>query len=74
MEKVRKQLKFGKRAIVESMNKSGGMAVMWNNDFKVIEVLTTSFTMEVHILDLEKYMDWWFIAICANTNDQARMN
>ena len=47
---------------------------MWNNEVKVLDVLTTAFTMEVHIMDNETNMDWWFIGIYASTDDQIRRN
>ena len=56
------------------MNKVGEMIVMWNADLEVTEVLTTTFTIEAHILDPDKNMDWWFIGICVNTNDQTKRN
>ncbi|XP_027082201.1 uncharacterized protein [Coffea arabica] len=56
------------------MNKSGGMTVMWNKEVKVLVVLTTAFTMEVHIMDTEINVDSWFIGIYASTDDQIRRN
>ena len=56
------------------MNKVGGMIVTWNTDVKVMEVLTTAFTIEVHILDTNNNMDRWFISINANDDDQIRRN
>ena len=74
MKKVQKQPRFEECVVVESMNKSGGMIVMWNNEVKVLDVLTTAFTMEVHIMDTKTNVDWWFIGIYASTDDQIRRN
>ena len=57
MEKVRKQLRFEDCVVVESMNKSRGMVMMWNTEVKVLEINTTAFTMEAHIMDTEINVD-----------------
>ena len=72
MEKVRRQLRFDEGVVVESMNKAGGMTVMWSFEVRVLEVKTTAFTMEVHIMDTNNNEDWWFIGIYASTDDQIR--
>nr|XP_027124142.1 uncharacterized protein LOC113740822 [Coffea arabica] len=41
---------------------------------EVLEAMTTAFTMELHIMDLDINLDWWFIGIYANTDDQIRNN
>ena len=74
MERIRKQLRFEKCEVVESMNKAGGMMVMWNYEVTVVEIKTTAFTMEIHIMDTDKNVDWWFIGIYASTDDQIRRN
>ena len=56
------------------MNKAGGMAVMWSNEVQVMDVVTTAFTVEVHIMESEANVDWWFIGIYASTDDQIRRN
>ena len=50
-------MRFDECVVVESMNKSGGMTVMWNYDVKVLEVKTTAFIMEIHIMDTDKNVD-----------------
>ncbi|XP_071926170.1 uncharacterized protein [Coffea arabica] len=74
MEKLQKQLRFEESVMVESMNKAGGMAVMWSNEVQVMDVVTTAFTVEVHIMESEANVDWWFIGIYASTDDQIRRN
>ena len=58
MEKVQRKLRFEECVVVESMNKSGGMAILWNPEVKGLEVKTTAFTMEIHIMDTEHDVDW----------------
>ncbi|XP_071905957.1 uncharacterized protein [Coffea arabica] len=72
MEKVQRKLRFEESVVVESMNKSGGMAIFWNTEVKVLEVKTTAFTMEIHIMDTDHDVDWWFIGIYDSTDDQIR--
>ncbi|XP_071926179.1 uncharacterized protein [Coffea arabica] len=72
MEKIRRQLRFDKGVVVASMNKAVGMTVMWSSEVKVLEVRTTAFIMEVHIMDTDNNEDWWFIGIYASTDDQIR--
>ena len=74
MMKVRRQLRFDECVVVEFMNKSSGMIVMWNNEVKVLEVQTTAFTMKIHIMDIDKNVDWWLIGIYVSTNNQVRKN
>ena len=74
MEKVMRQLRYEESVIVKSINKAGEMIVMWDVDIKVTKVLTTTFTIEAHILDPDKNMDWWFIGFCVNANDQTKRN
>lgn len=71
---VKRKLRFDECVVVESMNKAGGMTVMWNNEVKVLDVQTTAFTMEIHIMDLDKNVDWWFIGIYASTDNLVRRN
>ena len=71
-EKLQKKLRFDDGVVVESMNKSGGMTIIWKNEVTVLDVLTTAFTMEVHIMDTETNVDWWFIGLYASTDDQIR--
>ena len=72
MEKVRRQLRFDEGVVVESMNKAGGMTVMWSSKVRVLEVKTTVFTIDVHIMDTDNNEVWWFIGIYASTDDQIR--
>ncbi|XP_071933724.1 uncharacterized protein [Coffea arabica] len=72
MERIRRQLRFEQCEVVESMNKAGGMMVMWNYEVTVVEIKTTAFTMELHIMDTDKNEDWWFIGIYASIDDQIR--
>ena len=54
VENIRKKLNFENSSIVESINRSGGIALMWNKDIKAIEVLQTAFTIEAHLIDQNK--------------------
>ena len=74
MEKLQKQLRFEESVVVESMNKSGGMTVMWSNEVQVMDVVTTAFTVDVHIMESKANVDWWFKGIYASTDDQIRRN
>ena len=56
------------------MNKAGGMAVIWITNVTVLELITTAFTMEVHIMDTDTNLDQWFIGIYVSTDDQIRNN
>ena len=58
--------------VVEAMNRSGGMALMWSNEAKITEVVGTAFTIEAKIEDEEKKESWWFIGIYASSDYQIR--
>ena len=72
MERIRRQLRFDQCEVVESMNKAGGMMVLWNYEVIVMDIKTTAFTMEFQIKDTEKNEDWWFMGIYASTDNQIR--
>ncbi|XP_071923241.1 uncharacterized protein [Coffea arabica] len=72
MEKVKKILDFENSFIVEAMNRIGGMALLWNNEVKISEVLGTTFTIEAKVEDEEKKESWWFIGIYASCDGQIR--
>lgn len=48
---AKKKLDFDELAIVNSIGKAGGLALMWNKDVQIQEALKTSFTIEVLIHD-----------------------
>ncbi|XP_071912179.1 uncharacterized protein [Coffea arabica] len=54
------------------MNKSGGMALLWNNEANILEVQGTAFTIEVKVEDQEKKESWWLIGIYASCDSQVR--
>ena len=72
MEKVKNILRFDEMVVVEAMNKAGGMALLWKDEVKILEVLTTAFTIEAHVEDAEVNSDWWFIGIYASCDNQIR--
>ena len=51
MERLRRQLRFDQCEVVESMNKAGGMMVLWNDEVIVMDIKTTAFTIEFQIKD-----------------------
>ena len=72
MEKVKNILRVDDLVVVEAMNKAGGMALLWKDEVKILEVLTTTFTIEAHVEDLEVNCDWWFVGIYASCEHQIR--
>ena len=40
------------------MNRAGGMTLMWNKNIDVMRVVTTAFTIEAHVKDLNSKEDW----------------
>lgn len=48
------------------------MAMFWAADCKVLNVLSTTSTIEMHILDEEKGEDSWVIGIYASCDDKIR--
>ncbi|XP_027086667.1 uncharacterized protein [Coffea arabica] len=54
------------------MNKAGGMALLWKEDLRIKQVITTAFTIEAQIEDMESKCDWWFVGVYANSEDQVR--
>ncbi|XP_071923131.1 uncharacterized protein [Coffea arabica] len=52
------------------MNKAGGMALLWKEDLRIKQVITTAFTIEAQIEDMESKCDWWFVGVYANSEDQ----
>ena len=63
MEKVKNRLIFEKCYAVEALDRSGGMALMWNNDIKMLEIYHAALTIEIHVQDTDIQIDWWFIGI-----------
>ena len=53
MDRVREKLNFENSCVVESMNRSGGMALMWKDEVKIIKILKIAFTIEAHVEDFE---------------------
>lgn len=74
MEKFKKKLKFEEMVVVEAMEKSGGMTLIWNNNIRMLEVLSSAFTIEAHVVDPETNWDWWFIGIYTSSDAQVRRN
>ena len=72
MDNVKNILKFDEVAIVEAMNKAGGMALMWKDEVKIIQMLRTAFTIETQIEDQESRSEWWFIGVYASCDDRIR--
>ena len=72
MKKVKKILNFDNRFIVEAMNRSGWMALLWTNEVKISVVLSTTFTIEAKVEDEEKKVSWWLIGIYASCDSQVR--
>ncbi|XP_071902137.1 uncharacterized protein [Coffea arabica] len=72
MEKVKNILRFDEMIVVEAMNKAGGLALLWKDEVRIIEVLRTAFTIEAHVEDPEVNTDWWFVGIYASCDDQFR--
>ncbi|XP_071928065.1 uncharacterized protein [Coffea arabica] len=58
MEKVKTILRFDEMTVVEAMNRAGGMTLMWNRNINVMRVVTTAFTIEAHVKDLNSKEDW----------------
>ena len=65
MENVRRKLSFEESIVVEAMNRSGGMALMWRREIKMVRVLQSAFTLEAHLNDQESQQDWWLIGLYA---------
>ncbi|XP_071921851.1 uncharacterized protein [Coffea arabica] len=45
------------------MDRKEGMALFWNKDIEVREVVTTALTIEALVFDPELQIDWWFIGV-----------
>ena len=63
MKKVQKILRFEESVIVEAMDRKEGMALFWNKDVEVKQVVTTALTIEALVLDPDKQIEWWFIGV-----------
>ena len=63
---------FEEAIFVDAMNKAGGMALLWKEDLRIKQVITTAFTIEAQIEDMESKCDWWFVGVYANSEDQVR--
>ena len=63
MRRVQKILRFKESVIVEAMDRKEGMALFWNNDIEVREVVTTALTIEALVFYPELQIDWWFISV-----------
>ncbi|XP_071900933.1 uncharacterized protein [Coffea arabica] len=72
MKKVKNILRFDEMVVVETMNKAGGLALLWKEEVKVLQVLKTAFTIEAHVVDLENNYDWWFVGIYASCDNHIR--
>ena len=72
MENVRRKLGFEESIVVEAMNRSGGMALMWRREVKMVQVLQSAFTLESHLNDQESQQDWWFIGLYASCDALSR--
>ncbi|XP_027171734.1 uncharacterized protein LOC113771340 [Coffea eugenioides] len=57
---------------VESMNRSGGMALMWKEEVKIKQVIKAAFTIEAHVEDRETKTTLWFIGIYASCDNLIR--
>ena len=66
MDRVREKLNFENSCVVESMNRSRGMTLMWKDEVKIKEILKTAFTIEAHVEDFETKTAWLFIGIYAS--------
>lgn len=74
MESVSNILHFDHSIVVDSMNRSGGMALFWKQEVSVIEIKRTTFTIEPHIADNNKQVDWWLIGIYASCDAAIKKN
>nr|XP_027120622.1 uncharacterized protein LOC113737621 [Coffea arabica] len=72
IEKVKRILNFDNCYVIEAMNKSGGMSLMWNEETKVKDIKHSAFTIEVLIEDEEVKQDWWLIGFYASCDKQMR--
>ena len=72
MEKVKKKLNFDNSFVIEAMNRSGGMALLWNNKANILKVQGTAFTIEVKVEDEQKKESQWLIGIYASCDSQVR--
>mgnify|MGYP004707980549 FL=1 len=72
MEKVKKILNFDNCFVVEALNKSGGMCVLWKDDTKVKDIKHSAFTIEVLLEDEDVKKEWWLIGIYASCDKQVR--
>ncbi|XP_071940156.1 uncharacterized protein [Coffea arabica] len=63
MKMVQKILRFEESVIVEAMDRKESMALFWNKDIEVREVVTTALTIEALVFDPELQIDWWFIGV-----------
>ncbi|XP_071906102.1 uncharacterized protein [Coffea arabica] len=72
MEKVKNILRFENSFIVEAMNKTGGMTILWNNEVKISEVQASAFTIEAKVEDEEKRESWWFVGVYASCDSHIR--
>ena len=74
MKKVKAITRFDEMIAVEAMNRAGVMALMWNKDIEVLKVVTTTFTIEAHVMDGNRKVDWWFIVVYASYYSSIRKN
>ncbi|XP_071906076.1 uncharacterized protein [Coffea arabica] len=74
MERARSRLRFDHSVAVDSMHRSGGMALFWKQEVNVIAVNKTVFTIEAHIVDRSKQIEWWLVGIYASCDAAVRKN
>ena len=74
MDTVRNRVYFDHSVIMESMNRSGGMALFWKQEVNVIEIHKTAFIIEAHIVDHNQQTDWWLIGSYARCDAAIRKN
>ena len=57
MEKVKSRLNFEECYVVEALDRSGGMALLWHSNIKMLEIYHTTFAIEIHVQDLKTQTD-----------------
>ena len=70
MEKVKSIRNYDNCYVIEAMNRSGGMSLMWNEATKGKEIKHSAFTIEVLLEEEEVKTVWWLIGIYARRDNQ----
>ncbi|XP_071905731.1 uncharacterized protein [Coffea arabica] len=72
LNSVKQKIKFDNLFVVDPVGLAGGLAVLWKEEVKVKQVLFTTFTIELLIVDSDTSLEWWCVCIYASPDASIR--